>query len=117
MAVSQLLPSYPPTPFMHKSLTNFSPLLSHTQQASRHPVRLPHAHFCQSLLCSYLRIKEEYWVEGKGLGEEVARLKKKGCRGLGMLVKVSGRRERGKGDEVGDPGRTGRGTKESGRET
>jgi hypothetical protein len=54
-------------------------------------MQLQLAHFCQFLLDSYLRIKEEYWVEGRGLGEEMGRLKKKGLR---MLLEVLGKRER-----------------------
>jgi hypothetical protein len=55
------------------------------------------AHFCQFLLHSYLRIKEEYWIEGQGLGKEIGRLKKKRCQGFAMLIAILKRREVEKG--------------------
>jgi hypothetical protein len=56
-------------------------------------MQLQLAHFCQFLLDSYLRIKEEYWVGGRGLGEEMGRLKKKRCQGLAKLIGILRRRE------------------------
>jgi hypothetical protein len=43
---------------------------------------------------SYLRLAEEFWIEGVGLGEMVARVPMKDSRGMSRLLGILERRER-----------------------
>ncbi|KAL1794738.1 hypothetical protein ACET3X_006554 [Alternaria dauci] len=65
----------------------FAPL----RKDKRHPMQLRLAHFEWLPEPSYLRIEKEYWIERKGLDDELGRIPLKGSQGLSKLTELVGK--------------------------